>query len=238
MEYERLCNECNILKSISEFRHQNRKSKKRGCFVYISRKCKKCELIKNRNSHNKATKKYYNKNKEYYGEYYSNNNEKLKLYRNTYRDIYNLKRRERRKNDINYKIKCNLRCRIRKALKSTKTNNKIKLLGCSIKQFKNWLEWRFDSNMTWNNYGIYWDIDHVIPCSSFELTRKKEQLICFNWKNCQPLKSSKNYSKKNKIIPIMIILHEIRLKHYCKISNISYSENFINKNENSRAKLL
>ena len=29
--------------------------------------------------------------------------------------------------------------------------------------------------MTWDNHGIYWEIDHIKPCSSFNLTNIEEQ---------------------------------------------------------------
>ena len=44
---------------------------------------------------------------------------------------------------------CNLRCRIRKALRISKNIKSIDLLGCTIKFYKNWLEYQFKSNMSW-----------------------------------------------------------------------------------------
>ena len=41
--------------------------------------------------------------------------------------------------------------------------------------------------MNWKNYGTGWHIDHIRPCSSFNLRKKSEQYKCFNYKNLQPL---------------------------------------------------
>ena len=216
MKEQKKCNECNVLKIITDFRHQKKKSKKKGEYIYISKKCKKCELYKNKKSHNKATKKYYSQNKEYYKKYREDNEQKLKIYREKYKDRANFLRRERRQTDPEYKIMCNLRCRVRKTLKKSKSKNTITLLGCTISFFKKWIEWQFNSKMSWNNYGIYWEIDHVIPCSSFSLENIEEQNKCFNWSNCRPLESLKNSSKNNKILPFTIMLQELRIIYYIK----------------------
>lgn len=49
--------------------------------------------------------------------------------------------------------------------------------------------------MNWNNYGTYWNIDHIEPCCSFDLTIKENQQKCFNYKNCRPLLVSENAAK-------------------------------------------
>lgn len=54
--------------------------------------------------------------------------------------------------------------------------------------------------MSWNNYGKNgWEIDHIIPCSYFDLTKEENQRICFNYRNLQPLWASENNTKKAKV---------------------------------------
>lgn len=116
-----------------------------------------------------------------------------------YVEIYNEVRRDRKKNDPEYKLLCNHRNYVYKCL--TKFGNKndrsLKYLGCSLENFKEWLEFQFDENMTWENYGKYWTVDHILPLHRFDLTNEKESLIAFNWKNMQPL--TDNFNKGNKI---------------------------------------
>jgi hypothetical protein len=54
------------------------------------------------------------------------------------------------------------------------------------------LEYQFDENMSWDNHGKYWSIDHVIPCASFDMSNIDEQKKCFHWSNLQPLSIKEN----------------------------------------------
>jgi hypothetical protein len=91
-------------------------------------------------------------------------------------------------NPIN-KIIHNIRIRTIKALKrNTKKGHTIELIGCSIKYLKYYLQLKFTKGMNWENYGYKgWHVDHIRPCSSFDLSKKVEQYKCFNYKNLQPL---------------------------------------------------
>jgi len=114
-------------------------------------------------------------------------------------------RRKRKKfrydNDVQYKIKDSLRKRIRVALKGkAKSKATIALLGCSVDFLKTYLENKFESGMTWENYGIDgWHIDHIIPCSAFDLTDPEQQGLCFHYTNLQPLWAEDNIKKSNSL---------------------------------------
>ncbi len=58
--------------------------------------------------------------------------------------------------------------------------------------------------MNWSNHGIYWHIDHIKPIDSFDINKKEDIEVCFNWKNLQPLEKTKNMEKSNKIIEELI----------------------------------
>lgn len=41
--------------------------------------------------------------------------------------------------------------------------------------------------MSWDNYGKVWEVDHIKPCSLFNLADPTQQRECFNYSNLQPL---------------------------------------------------
>ena len=61
------------------------------------------------------------------------------------------------------------------------------------------LQSKFKPGMSFSNYGK-WHIDHIIPCSRFDLNKEEEQYKCFNYKNLQPLWAEENKIKSNKFI--------------------------------------
>ncbi len=100
------------------------------------------------------------------------------------------------------KIARSLRGRIRDFLgvKKSRESRFSRLLGCTAKELRNHLERQFKPWMTWENYGTMWHIDHILPCSTFDLTDPRQQEICFHFTNLQPLKSRLNLKKHAKIL--------------------------------------
>lgn len=75
--------------------------------------------------------------------------------------------------------------------------------GCSISEFKSYIESLWQEEMSWDNYGKnsgqerYWELDHVKPLSSFNLTDVDEAERCGHYRNLQPL-WSEDHKKKTK----------------------------------------
>lgn len=91
-----------------------------------------------------------------------------------------------------------MRRRVHHALKGeTKSESTLSLLGCSINYLKEYLESKFQQGMTWDNYGE-WHIDHIKPCSAFDLSDPVQQKECFAYTNLQPLWAIDNLKKAYK----------------------------------------
>lgn len=103
------------------------------------------------------------------------------------------------KNDILFKLRHNLRRRLRLSLKSKKWHKDFKFneyIGCSLDVLKIHIEKQFQPGMSWDNYGK-WHLDHIIPLS---LAKTEEELykLC-HYTNIQPLWAIDNIKKSNKV---------------------------------------
>jgi hypothetical protein len=78
--------------------------------------------------------------------------------------------------------------------------------------------------MNWKNHGIYWHLDHIKPCASFDLKKDENIFKCFNWSNYRPSEKKENILKSNKIdnnlINKYILLKNEFLKKYNNNNNI------------------
>jgi len=164
------------------------------------KECNKKQRLENKDKMTDYNKKYWIKTKDKQlqknKEWRLNNKEKVNEYQAKYMKKWDKKQRE-----INpqYKLIKNLRSRLYSALKGrTKSEPTKKLLGCEIDFLKKHLENKFDENMNWENYGSYWHVDHIIPCSIWNLENDIELKACCHYTNLQPMEASENESKNNK----------------------------------------
>ena len=100
-----------------------------------------------------------------------------------------------------YKILNSLSTRINTKLKKLGMNREftyIQILGCSVKEFEEYLLKKMIDGMTYNNYG-QWEVDHIIPFSLFDFHKLEEIKKCCNYTNLQPLWYKENHEKYNKI---------------------------------------
>lgn len=165
------------------------------------------EEFKRRNARAEAKRKlWHQKNPHCLNEaqrrYRSKNREKIRarhIARKPQRQAY---KRMRRETDMNYRIKANLGCRVRNAVRrngGVKSHRTNLLIGCTVTELRAHLEAKFKPGMTWGNYGR-WEIDHVIPCAEFDLRDELQQLRCFHYSNLQPLWRPENRAKADKVL--------------------------------------
>lgn len=170
-------------------------------------------------------KEYYQENRdeklEYNKYYYQENRGQLIEDAKTYaaeniewlREYHNRYYKERRINDPNFRIRASVSANINFYLKSNDSSKNgescLDYLPYSINELKKHLEDQFEPWMTWENYGRYdtkiwddndpttwtWQIDHVIPQSTFKYASMKDQAFkdCWALSNLRPLSSKQNF---------------------------------------------
>ena len=86
-------------------------------------------------------------------------------------------------------------------METTKDQTSLKYLGCTIEEFKIYIEKKFEPGMTWENHGkTGWHFDHIRPISNFNFNIPREKTMCNHYTNFQPLWAKENIRKSNKII--------------------------------------
>ncbi len=177
--------------------------------------CKKCNLEKT--LYNTSKRNYYicKSCKKESGRLYNakpEQKEKRRLYRTFKRktdkefrkkevQLNNLYRLKRAKTDVNFKLKINLRNRLNLSIKrNTKLGSGVRDLGCSVPEFKLYIESKFQPGMNWENWSINgWHLDHIRPLSSFDLSNKEELKKACHFTNLQPLWAKDNMKKGSKV---------------------------------------
>lgn len=213
----KLCCKCHILRNKTDF--GKLKASPDG-LRYDCKSCRKVYRDKNRETINLKLKEYYENNKETLiiknKQYRLKNTENIIKQRAQYRNRPEIKEHIKQKNkeylpikkekiklkrktDKNFQLSEILRSKIHKMIKGLNTTY-MKIIGCDLNFLKKWIEFRFTEEMTWDNLGTYWQIDHILPINAFNFEDdERNKHICFHWTNLQPLQTGINKTKTNKI---------------------------------------
>lgn len=200
---DKICTKCKQEKSADDYHaHKTNKDK-------LSNTCKSCTKIERIIYYENNKQKLIAYGKSYRKENIENNREKYRKHYKENKEVI-IKRsveyeRERKKRDPLYKLRKDIRDAIRSSIKShnfKKKNNTVNILGCSIDFFKQYIESKFESWMTWENYGKYngqlnygWDLDHIEPISSAKT--EEDSFNLNHYSNFQPLCSKINRDIKS-----------------------------------------
>lgn len=111
-------------------------------------------------------------------------------------------RREERKDPV-VKLRTGICVNVRHALKRHRVGSKggktFALFDFTPDELFEHLELRFDEHMTWENYGTYWSLDHIIPQSATPWDSVEHPNFKKSWAldNLQPLTRHENAVKGN-----------------------------------------
>ncbi len=105
-----------------------------------------------------------------------------------------------RKTNAEYRFRKKISNKIRKTLQKMHLSkggiSSNIYLGCTPKELKSHLEKQFAPDMTWENYGTLWQIDHIMPCAAFDAS-VEDMKKCWHYTNLRPLLAVENLKKSN-----------------------------------------
>jgi hypothetical protein len=223
---KKICKECNeektgdlfVLSTLTCkacFSEKNKEANHRPSDLDPPKVCRNCEteLPATHFRHQEATCKECNKLK-LYGWREDNKEQFLaicKKYRTSdeAKEVRRVNRNAKYREDIVFKLIGLYRTRVRLCIKKkyypkNTAFDYATLLGCPWDFLVGWLEFNMTDAMTWENYGPFWHVDHVIPCASFDFSKEEDRRKCFNWTNLMPLEGIENIKKSDTMQPQMI----------------------------------
>jgi len=102
-------------------------------------------------------------------------------------------------------------------------------LGCDMNFLKRWLQYNYTSEMTDQNYGTFWYMDHVLPIHTFQIKTNFEEnkKFCYSWFNISPLKPLENSCKAIGIDKKQLLIHKNHLLQFCAENGIQPDENYL-----------
>jgi hypothetical protein len=194
------CTKCLSSKPLTEFhKHKGRKDGYRE----VCKSCRKGDWEKDREKVSIQRKEYYKENrdalKEYSKQYRLSNPDKIKDQSKKYfaenKQKINDRVMSRYHKDPSFRLSKVLRARFYEVVIHNYRKTKWrKVLGCSVKELKDYLEAKFLRGMSWENHGK-WHIDHIVPLSAFDLASDAQVALAFHYTNLQPLWARDNLSK-------------------------------------------
>jgi hypothetical protein len=156
-----------------------------------------------------SPEEYMLRRRESVKKWHSNNKNKVKKHTDKWSDNNKEYFREwhacKRQNDPMYVLKSNIRALITNSFKYKKPTSTENILGCTLEEFKLYIEDKFEPWMNWDNHGgrniiesnMSWDLDHITPVSS--AVDECEVKLLNHYTNFQPLCSYVNrFVKRNK----------------------------------------
>jgi hypothetical protein len=223
--YASICKNC--VKEYSKNHYNNNKEKRSEQVKNYREKNKDFYKQYHKLWFQKNKEKINEKRRENRSNNISNINQKEKLYRLINKEKLNKKSREYAKNnrerinkrsreyenkrmneDLLFKFKKRVRDNVLKSFKrgvnQYQKNAKTEtILGCTIEEFKIYIQSKFKKGMNFKNIGE-WHLDHIIPLYT---AKTEEEIIRLNhYTNFQPLWADENIKKSNKIIETQLIL--------------------------------
>jgi len=123
--------------------------------------------------------------------YYEDHPDKLRSLLNKSKKSKREYAKRKKNNDLQFKIKTNIRIRLRCAIRTkARRGSAVSDLGCTIEHLIKYIESLWKPNMSWDNWGKgigKWQIHHLVPLHQFDLTDRNQLQLACNYSNLVPM---------------------------------------------------
>ena len=166
----------------------------------ITEDIEKCGYLMCKKCNNQFGLSYFRKNRN--GRYstccsYCRTEDFKKYYQNLPIDVKGERKRKYYKKSFQQIIWRSILTSFLSRKKIKKNGKTFSLLKYSHQDLTTHLESKFDENMNWENYGNYWQVDHIIPISLFIDSTPTHVVNSLD--NLRPLEKRYNLSRSNKL---------------------------------------
>jgi len=81
-------------------------------------------------------------------------------------------------------------------------------IGADIGFVRELIEKMFIEDMSWDNYGSLWVIDHIVPFRSFDIFKEEDLKLVWNYRNLMPILDEDNGKKHGNVFFAFELLYK------------------------------
>lgn len=208
----RYCLSCRKIRA-KEYYNQNREIIRKKAHVYY--KANREAILESQREYNEINAE---RHRERSREYYKNNRDKVRAYCRANKEHINelccqsVKRRRVKVNEYKRSLPVTPKDKLNKSMRNGISRSIIRggkagrswksLVGYTANELKAHLEKQFTKEMTWENYGAYWHVDHIVPKAAFNFEKAEDIDFkrCWELKNLRPLEAKENLKKGARLL--------------------------------------
>ena len=109
--------------------------------------------------------------------------------------------------------------------------NNAPFFGLEIAVLKKWFELQFDETLNWENFGINWQFEHILPIAYFDFSNEDDLKLCWNYINIRVDSFQPNASRGSKIDVLAVKVYFEKLYKQTNFSIVAKMVEKINQIE-------
>lgn len=87
----------------------------------------------------------------------------------------------------------------RYVLERNKSSYYAPFFGLDIDKFREWIEYQFDEDLSWENFSEAWQFDHIVPIAYFDFGQEQDMQLCWSFINIRVEKTVNGTSTEQRL---------------------------------------